>query len=209
VEKVKAAFLELAKVFHPDRLPPALGHLSAQMRAIFEAVREAYDTLQSDPRRALYIASMPPPPKAELPQGADSKKEAAEAFKRGENLMRKRDYAGAEKEFLIAFELDAQAVYLAATAWAVYMDPARRHDVPRAKQMMANALTRDPNCDRAHYQLGVIARVEGEMDRAEKHFREAIRIAPKHLEANQELRLIQIRKKKDSRRKLFGGKSGK
>ncbi|WP_269744537.1 hypothetical protein [Stigmatella aurantiaca] len=33
------------------------------------------------------------------------------------------------------------------------------------------------------------------MDRAERHFREAVRTNPKHLEANQELRLIEMRKK--------------
>ncbi len=83
------------------------------------------------------------------------------------------------------------------------MDPARRQEAARAKQMMADAIKRDPSCDRAHYQLGVIARVDGDMDRAEKHFREAIRVRPKHPEANQELRLIEMRKKKDPKRKLF------
>jgi len=34
------------------------------------------------------------------------------------------------------------------------------------------------------------------MDRAEQHFRETVRLNPKHLEANQELRLIQLRRKK-------------
>ena len=65
-----------------------------------------------------------------------------------------------------------------------------------AKNLMAQALKIDPNCDRAHYQLGVIARVEGDMERAERHFREAVRVNPRHLEANQELRLIEMRKKK-------------
>ncbi|HEX9507190.1 MAG TPA: tetratricopeptide repeat protein, partial [Myxococcales bacterium] len=54
----------------------------------------------------------------------------------------------------------------------------------------------DPACDRAHYQLGVICRVEGAKDKAEKHFREALRANPKHLDASQELQLIEMRKKK-------------
>lgn len=206
VEEVKTAFLELAKVFHPDRLPASLGHLSAKVTAIFEAVREAYDTLQSDSKRAPYMATLAPDKKTDAPNGADPKQAAEEAYKRGENLMRKRDYVSAEQAFQTAFELDAKAVHLAAAAWALYMDPNRREEAARAKQMMADALKRDPNCERAHYQLGVIARVEGEIERSEKHFREAVRIDPRHMEANQELRLIQMRKKKDFKRRLFGGK---
>jgi curved DNA-binding protein CbpA len=193
-DDVKAAFLELAKVFHPDRLPGSLKHLSAKMRAVFEAVREAYETLQSGPRRGSYQASIrveKPPEKSSNPA-----EEALEAFKRGEARLRKRDYSGAEQEYHCAYLVDPKASYLAAEAWAVYMDPVRREQAARAKRMIAEAVKKDANCERAHYQLGVIARVEGDMDRAEKHFREAVRLDPKHPEANQELRLIQMRRKK-------------
>jgi hypothetical protein len=72
---------------------------------------------------------------------------------------------------------------------------------------MNDAVTNDPLCDRGHYQLGVIARVEGDMERAERHFREAVKANPKHLEANQELRLIEMRRKNAPPKKgggLFG-----
>ena len=42
----------------------------------------------------------------------------------------------------------------------------------------------------------MIARVEGDLAKSERHFREAIRANPRHLEAGQELRLIEMRKKK-------------
>ena len=87
------------------------------------------------------------------------------------------------------------------------MDPARKPEGGNARAMMQKALTIDPNCDRAHYQLGVIARVEGDMARAEKHFREAVRVNPRHLEASQELRLIDMRRKKETGKKgggIFG-----
>jgi hypothetical protein len=45
--------------------------------------------------------------------------------------------------------------------------------------------------------------VEGEMDRAERHFRLAVQSNPKHLEANQELRLIEMRKTKPGKKGLF------
>ncbi len=192
-DEVKAAFLELAKVFHPDRLPKSVSHLSAKMTAVFEAVREAYEILQSDSRRASYEASLSVESKAQ--KGVDPGEEALQAFKHGEALLRKRDFAGAEHEYHRAYLADPKATYLAAEAWAIHLDPARRDQIARAKQMIVEAAKRDPECDRAQYQLGVLARVEGEIARAEKHFREAVRINPKHFEAAQELRLIRRRKK--------------
>src|SRR5216684_3436920 len=197
-DEVKAAFLELAKVFHPDRLPTSLHHLLPKMRAVFESVREAYGTLQSESSRVIYEAGLG----AEGPKQSslNPAEEAAEAFKRGEVLFRKRDYPGAEFEYHRAYLLDSKANYLAAEAWAIHLNPERREKAPVAKQMMVEASKKDPNCDRAQYQLGVIARVEGDIDRAEKHFREAVRLNSKHLEARQELRLIEMRKKKGRNR---------
>ncbi len=195
-DEVKAAFLELAKVFHPDRLPKSIAHLAAKMRAVFDAIREAYEVLQIDSRRASYEMMLP----AEKPAGnANPAEEATQAYKRGEALLRKRDYLGAEREYHRAYLADPKATYLAAEAWAIHLDPARRDQAARAKQMIAEAAKKDPDCERAQYQLGVIARVEGDMARAEKHFLEAVRVNPKHFEAAQELRLIRMRRKNHTR----------
>jgi len=113
--------------------------------------------------------------------------------------MRRREYAQAETLFRQAYEADPRPATLAAAAWAIYMDPTRRSDGPRARAMMVDALKADPDCDRAHYQLGVIARVEGDVDRAERHFREAVRSNPRHLEAAQELRLLEMRRRPKKR----------
>jgi curved DNA-binding protein CbpA len=200
-EQVKAAFLTLAKVFHPDRLPQSLAHLSPRMTSVFEAIREAYEVLHDDTRRGIYLqglqkAARPAPVPGTAPSSASrSEGNPGDLFKMGEVYLRKREFATATEHYERAYALDPKPLYLAARGWSVYMDPARKADAAKAKQMMADALRTDPNCDRAHYQLGVIARVEGDMDRAERHFREAIRANPKHLEANQELRLIDMRKR--------------
>jgi curved DNA-binding protein CbpA len=194
-EEIKASFLQLAKVFHPDRLPSSLQHLSSKITAIFEAVREAYETLQVESKRKSYLATLEPAPKPGQSK-AEPSAEASDAFKRGDLLMKKKDFAAAEREYLRAYGFDPKPVYRASQAWAIYMDPARKAEAGHAKQMMAEALRADPACDRAHYQLGVICRVEGAKEKAEKHFREALRANPKHLDASQELRIIEMRKKK-------------
>jgi tetratricopeptide (TPR) repeat protein len=222
-EAVKNAFLSLAKLFHPDRLPASLQDLAPQMTRVFEAIRDAYETLYDDAKRQSYLLTLPKQSSAPAAParsstastasaqsgGAGSKaaSDAMELFKKGEVLFKKRDYVTAEDLYTKAYALDARATFLAAKAWSIYMDPARKAEGARAKQLMQDAVRADPLCDRAHYQLGVIARVEGDMDRAERHFREAVKANPKHLEANQELRLIEMRKKNAPSKKgggLFG-----
>lgn len=203
-EDVKNAFLQLAKTFHPDRLPSSLNHLSAKITAIFEALREAYETLQVDSKRKSYLASLEEM-KADPGEGAVGKaqEQALEALRSGDLLMRKKDFEAAEQQYQCANRLDPKPIYRVAEAWAIYLDPARKSEAGRAKQMMQDALRADPECDRAHYQLGVIARVDGLSDRAEKHFREALRINPKHVEAGQELRILEMRKKGSVKRGFF------
>ena len=200
-DAVKAAFLAQAKLFHPDRLPAGLRHLSAKMAAVFDAIREAYEWLYDDARRRDYLLTLEVEQPSQAAIEAKGAGRAAEEFRKGELLLRKREFVAAEDAFARAYQLDGKAEYLAARGWAIYMDPTRRGDVPRAKQLMVDALKVNPGCDRAHYQLGVIARVEGDQPAAERHFREAVRANPRHLEANQELRLIELRKRRDPPKK--------
>jgi tetratricopeptide (TPR) repeat protein len=202
-EEVKTAFLQLAKVFHPDRLPSSLHPLSPKITAIFEAIREAYETLQVESKRKAYLASLEAAAPSGHARSANAANDAAEALKAGDVLMRKKDFEAAEQEYHRAHQLDPKPVYKAAEAWAIYLDPTRKAEAALAKQMMIEALRSDPECDRAKYQLGVIARVEGAIDRAEKYFREALKINPKHVEAAQELRIIEMRKKGSGKRGFF------
>jgi curved DNA-binding protein CbpA len=195
-DEVKAAFLNLAKVFHPDRLPSNLIALAPKMTTVFEAVRESYERLYDDNTRKVYLQELEMKARAEAAAPTTPGETAEESFKKAEALFRKRDFSGAEQLYAHANELKPSATYLAARAWAIYMDPTRKSELPAARQMMNDALKLDRSCDRAHYQLGVIARVEGDMDRAERHFREAVQANPKHLEAAQELRLVDMRKRK-------------
>ncbi len=194
-DDVKRAFIDLAKTFHPDRLPRSLGMLQPKAARVFDAIREAQEFLLDDVRRAEHAAAHAHGVSAPSSDPAA----AAEALVAGEMAMRRREYAQAEAFFRQAREADPRPSTLAAEAWAIYMDPSRRSEAPRARAMMVDALKADPDCDRAHYQLGVIARVEGDVDRAEKHFREAVRSNPRHLEAAQELRLLEMRRRPKKR----------
>ena len=194
-DEVKHAFIDLAKVFHPDRLPRSLSALRPKAARVFDAIREAQEYLLDEVRRAEHARVHAASEAAAAPDPTA----ASEALVAGELAMRKRTYPEAEAHFARAYAADPRPATLAAQAWAIYMDPARKADGPRARAMMVDALKVDPDCDRAQYQLGVIARVEGDSERAERHFREAVRANPRHLEAAQELRLLEMRKRPKKR----------
>jgi tetratricopeptide (TPR) repeat protein len=171
------------------------------MSAVFEGIRDAYETLYDDQKRAALLAA---PAKSKGPDAARVR-EASDLFKMGEVFFKKRDYRQAEAHFARSHAIDQGASSLAAQGWAIYMDGARKAEHGSARALMQRALTIDANNDRAHYQLGVIARVEGDMATAERHFREAVKSNPRHLEANQELRLIDMRRKKATDTTRKGG----
>jgi curved DNA-binding protein CbpA len=62
VEKVRDAYLDRVKVFHPDRHPgKRLGTFRARMEAIFRALTEARDQLVDPARREAYARKTAPP----------------------------------------------------------------------------------------------------------------------------------------------------
>jgi tetratricopeptide (TPR) repeat protein len=150
--------------------------------------------LYDDAKRREYIQKLAAAEESKGP--ASSAGDAASAFRQAEQLFKKKEFVAAEQQYDAAFALERKAIYLAGKAWCLYMDSARRGDGSKAKQVLNEAIRMDRQCAPALYQLGVIARVEGDMERAERCFRDAVGANPKHVEARQELRLIEMRRKK-------------
>ena len=214
-DQVKAAFLQLAKTFHPDRLPEGLkGSHGPRINTVFDAIRAAYDALQDDAARAAYVERLKAgPPKPGVRPGAPAEptpvdQQVRELMREGDVHLKKKEYAVAEKAFSRAHALDKKSETLAAQAWAVFLDPARKTELSAVQQMLSEALKLDPRCARAHYQVGLIAKAQGNEAGAEKAFRAAVAANPRHAEASAEVRLIEIRKKAaaatPARKGLFG-----
>jgi curved DNA-binding protein CbpA len=205
---VKAAFVKAVQLYHPDHLPPKLAHLATKQREIFAAVKEAYDTLADDDRRRDYLgsrdhqkhsgssgnATSSARPGAARPRDEDAK---IAAF-RGDTLLAKCDYIAAADAFHAAYQLSQNGDYLASELWCTVIDPARKNDNQDAKQQLLETATKHPEAVRASYYLGLLARMEGRNDEAEQLFRNVLKISPKHLEAGQELRLLELRKKRQA-----------
>jgi tetratricopeptide (TPR) repeat protein len=190
-DQVKRAFFEAAKRFHPDRMPPELAPVARELKEIFTAINEAYEVLQDEERRRSYEAGL------DGGAAAPTLDERLRALvNQAAQAMHRRAWAEAERTYRQAAALQERPDLLAHAAWAVLSDPARKGEAAKARTELAGLAASYPSTAAPHYYLGVIARAEGDDERAERYFRNALRANPKHPEAAQELRLLAGRKRR-------------
>jgi hypothetical protein len=188
-DDVKAAFLALARQFHPDLFGgPAMADLQDTVRVFFTAVNEAYQVLSDDKGRAEHLAALKSGGVAGPPRAESAKID----FQKGEACMRTRDYARARGFLESAVRSDPRAEYQAALA-ASYLVVAAGKDLARARTLVDAALATKGN-DRVHYVAGLVAREEGNEGEAERQFRAALAANPRHAEAKLELRALEARR---------------
>ncbi len=110
--------------------------------------------------------------------------------------LKQRAHLRASELFAQAFSLGNRPLHLAQSAWALYLEPGDKAQTMRVRSQLDHALQLDPACDRAAYWLGVIARVDGDMERAESFFKRALEANSANAEARTELRLLKMRQGK-------------
>ncbi|HZS36531.1 MAG TPA: DUF4388 domain-containing protein [Polyangia bacterium] len=204
-EAVKTAYFDAAKRYHPDRLSSmGLESLRGDVEKIFRRVGEAYGTLFDDKRRAEYKVTLGKPGHDPAAHAKALKMlEAEMAMRRGEVLLRKGDYAGAIRELEQAVAGNPQeGEHLAYLTWARLGAGQITH--ADAKPQFQQATRLSPKCARAFYFLGVCLKEENDVDRAYAQFRKAHELDQRMLDAEREMRLINMRKEKATeKRGLF------
>jgi tetratricopeptide (TPR) repeat protein len=194
---VKIAYFKLAKLYHPDTLPPnAPPELERLKAEVFGYIGDAYRTLSDDKSRAEYIES--------LKGGAEGQEEvdvvailqAEERFKKGTIFMKARKYAEAVKIFDEAIQLNADEAEF--YAWRGYARFCAAEDKkaaqPEAFKELQLAIKKNDRCAPAHYFLGVMAKALGDAGGALKHFRRTVELQPDHIDAMREIRIATQKK---------------
>jgi curved DNA-binding protein CbpA len=198
-DEVKQAYFVAAKRYHPDRLiSMGLEGLRGDVEKIFRRVSEAYGTLFDDARRGEYKATLGKPHQDDAAAHAKAMKmlEADMALRRGEVLLKKNDFLGSIREFEQSVNLDPQnGEHLAYLTWARVC--ANQTTYADAKGLLNQAVKLSPHCAQAYYYLGVCLKEEKDIDRAYHMFRKAHELNSRLLDAEREMRLINMRKEKE------------
>jgi hypothetical protein len=188
---IKASYFKLAKLYHPDTVPPDAPAELARVKAeIFSTIGEANRILADDASRARYHETLAQGGPAEV--DLQNLFHAEETFHKGTALVRARRFTDAVKAFDNAITGNPKEGEF--YAWRGY---ARFFTIQDKKVAAADAM-RDLNqalklnerCAPAHYFLGQIYKLTGDGASALKHFKKCVSIDQQHVDAQREIRLL-------------------
>jgi len=196
---IQAAFFQLAKKWHPDRLGPDLADVRDLATKVFARMSEAHQILSDSSRRKEYD---------ELHKdgagGAEEQEQvqrvlrAASAYQKAEVLMKRNNTPAALEEARKAVELDpSQADYIAILAWLESTLLNANMDEILARIEKAQRL--EPNNTRIRWYRGSILKRMGKNGKAVGDFRFIVENDPRHLDAQREIRLYEMRKAEQRR----------
>jgi tetratricopeptide (TPR) repeat protein len=198
-DDVQKAYFLLAKVWHPDRLPPAIRDVREQCSKVFAHLSEAHQTLTDQERRSHYMTLIKdggatPDDQAQIAGIL----EAATNFQKAEVCLRRNDLVQAEQLARAAHDADPQqADYLALVAWLESMKPENvgTDATERRIAMLFQALKLNAKCERAYFYRGMLFKRLGNEKAAYKDFKDAVELNPRNIDATREMRLYAMRKK--------------
>ncbi|MCA3015159.1 MAG: DnaJ domain-containing protein [Myxococcaceae bacterium] len=189
---VKVAYFKLAKDYHPDTVPPGAPEALSKAKAdVFARIGDAHRTLSDENLKKDYLA--------ELDAGGGGEKvdiskllAAEERFQKGKILVQARKFPEAVKMLDEAIAANAdEPEFLAWRGYARFFTvPDRKVGQVEAMKDISQCLKRNPNVVAAHYFQGVMAKILGDLQTAKKHFNQTVKLDPKHIDAQRELRMM-------------------
>lgn len=191
VEAVRASYFRLAKLWHPDRIPPQLEPVRREIEKIFSHMTHANGTLTDNEARRGWLASRAASSQVVRPPRKDVIREIDSALQR-------RDFSYAQEEARMLAESDAedveaQALLGWATAWAGDAAP---EVITAVIASLDKAVHKDRYCERAYFYRGMLQKRLGNAAAAARDFARTVQINPKHIDAAREVRLFEMRARK-------------
>jgi hypothetical protein len=201
-EAARAAFFRLARLWHPERLPPALAEVRAECRHVFTRLGEAHRSLTDLGSRVSVEAILGTTDT--LVAANDSVAPPAA----GRTTMRDADAALARNDLPAALEIahalksagaDGPAAR-ALVAWCALGagTVSDRHALETGLAALDKILTGDPECIRALSYRAQVSKRLGHPDAALRDYKKIVRLDSGHVDAQRELRLHEMRRRQSS-----------
>ena len=196
---IQAAFFQLAKRWHPDRLGPDLADVRDLATKVFARMSEAHQILADPARRKEYDdLRKDGGGSAEEQEQVQRVVRAATAFQKAEVLMKRNNAVAALEEARRAVELDpTQADYIALLAWVESTQ--LNANLEEILARIEKAQRMEPNNTRIRWYRGSILKRLGKTGKAVGDFRFIVENDPRHVDAQREIRLYDMRKAEQRR----------
>lgn len=196
-ETIQKAFIGLAKVWHPDRLPAALVDVKEACSKVFTHLTEANATLSDPVKRQDYMTLLKdggatPDDQAKI----QAILEAATEFQKADILLKRNPNDPQAYELVKkCVALDEQPDYLATLAWLDAQKPEwQAKDKTLEKVLILDrCIQQNPNSERAIFYRAMLYKRADVPAKALKDFKRAAEINPRNLDAAREVRLYNMR----------------
>jgi curved DNA-binding protein CbpA len=204
-DEIQKCYFMLARKLHPDRLS-AIGvaddarnaqRLMAQINAAFAvlndaAKRDEYTSILARGGEAAIRAE-----EARADDAAMKIMRAEESFRQGEMALRRDQLPQAIEAFKEAVALQPnEAEYQALLAWAQFASATDKNALAgTTRRALQKAIETNERSPTARFYLGRVERMLGKEKEALEHFRDVLRIKPRHSEAASEARILEQRLK--------------
>ncbi len=210
-DQIRTTYLALAKQLHPDRLA-SLGIVDDNRRAqrLMAEINTAFAVLSDPARRKEYQDVLSRGGAAAIRAEQERAEEMAhkvleseEAFRRGEQALKRDQISTALRELERAIELNPdEPDYHAALAWARFCSATDKlQAAPAARQALDRAVRSSPKAVMPKFYLARVERIVGRDQDALRLFREVLEQNPRHAEATSEIRVLEARLSSDKGRK--------
>jgi curved DNA-binding protein CbpA len=203
--QVKSAYFELAKRWHPDRLPPGLLPLKDRVQLVFHHMSRAHDHLTDPRKRIEYLKSLDegggtPAADRELKRKLD----AAMEFMKVDVLRKRLRFDQALELLDEILQVDDQEPTYHATRALILMNKHPGKDAPFAEMLRSinRALELDSGYEDAYFYRGHIHRRMGHQEEALADFNRVLDINPKNIAAQREVRVDRIRRTSSEGRRV-------
>ena len=192
-EAVRAAYMRLAKAWHPDRLHVDFIPIRGEVATVFAHMTRAHQTLCDADSRKAYEASR----KAMAQATARPRAEVIRAI---QHEMGRRNFDVVVQLCQELIDIDAEDIEaLAIQAWAsVRGGEATEDELRAALARLDKIVNMDRTDDQAVYHRGLVHKRLGNVPAAFRDFARALQLNPKHLEAEREVRIFAMRARKGS-----------